>query len=144
MKPMGFLKQEVPVIDFAQWSKGTRAERIRRWPGTGPKWDSVPGGTSPVLRSEDPGVRLRRALLALATDGIDGLGNIGSWWSGTDRVPEGRAVHHVVRGGRIRLRLRAVEQPLLSADGFCPVLAASQDDSASAVALDSADQRDDA
>ncbi|OPZ07748.1 MAG: Dihydrolipoyllysine-residue acetyltransferase component of pyruvate dehydrogenase complex [candidate division BRC1 bacterium ADurb.BinA292] len=38
----------------------------------------------------------------------------------------------------------AVEQPLLSADGFCPVLAASQDDSASAVALDSADQRDDA
>ena len=26
---MGFLKQEVPVIDFEQWSKGTRAEKIR-------------------------------------------------------------------------------------------------------------------
>ncbi|WP_313674233.1 DUF3556 domain-containing protein [Mycolicibacterium sp.] len=26
---MGFLKQEVPVVDFAEWSKGTRSERIR-------------------------------------------------------------------------------------------------------------------
>lgn len=26
---MGFLKQEVPVIDFAEWSKGTRSEKIR-------------------------------------------------------------------------------------------------------------------
>ncbi len=26
---MGFLKQEVPQLDFAQWSTGTRAERIR-------------------------------------------------------------------------------------------------------------------
>ncbi len=26
---MGFLKQEVPVLDFEQWSKGTRAQKIR-------------------------------------------------------------------------------------------------------------------
>lgn len=26
---MGFLKQEVPVLDFEQWSKGSRAQRIR-------------------------------------------------------------------------------------------------------------------
>jgi hypothetical protein len=26
---MGFLKQEVPVIDFAEWSTGSRSERIR-------------------------------------------------------------------------------------------------------------------
>ena len=26
---MGFLKQEVPVIDFEQWSQGTRSEKIR-------------------------------------------------------------------------------------------------------------------
>ncbi len=26
---MGFLKQEIPVIDFAGWSKGTRSQRIR-------------------------------------------------------------------------------------------------------------------
>ena len=26
---MGFLKQEVPVIDFETWSRGTRAEKIK-------------------------------------------------------------------------------------------------------------------
>ena len=29
LAPMGFLKQEVPVIDFDEWSKGTRSEKIR-------------------------------------------------------------------------------------------------------------------
>ena len=32
---MGFLKQDAPVVDYAEWSKGTRAERIvpmaRHW-----------------------------------------------------------------------------------------------------------------
>ena len=26
---MGFLKQDVPEIDFKQWSKGTRSEKIK-------------------------------------------------------------------------------------------------------------------
>src|SRR3981189_1009951 len=36
---MGFLKQETPEIDYAEWSKGTRAEKIvpmaRHWAEVG-------------------------------------------------------------------------------------------------------------
>ena len=36
---MGFLKQDSPVVDYAEWSKGTRAERIvpmaRHWAEVG-------------------------------------------------------------------------------------------------------------
>ena len=36
---MGFLKQDAPVVDYAEWSKGTRAERIvpmaRHWAEVG-------------------------------------------------------------------------------------------------------------
>ena len=82
MKPMGFLKQEVPVIDFAQWSKGTRAERIRPMAR---HWAEVGFGTPVALHLfyvlKILAYAFAGALLALATDGIDGLGNIGSWWS---------------------------------------------------------------
>lgn len=79
---MGFLKQEVPVIDFAQWSKGTRAERIRPMAR---HWAEVGFGTPVALHLfyvlKILAYAFAGALLALATDGIDGLGNIGSWWS---------------------------------------------------------------
>ena len=36
---MGFLKQDAPVVDYAAWSKGTRAEKIvpmaRHWAEVG-------------------------------------------------------------------------------------------------------------
>lgn len=79
---MGFLKQEVPVVDFEQWSRGTRAEKIRPM---AKHWAEVGFGT-PVALHLFYVVKillyiLLAALFALATKGIDGLGNVGSWWT---------------------------------------------------------------
>ena len=79
---MGFLKQEVPVVDFEQWSRGTRAEKIRPM---AKHWAEVGFGT-PVALHLFYVVKillyiLVAALFALATKGIDGLGNVGSWWT---------------------------------------------------------------
>jgi hypothetical protein len=79
---MGFLKQEVPVIDFAEWSKGTRSEKIRPM---AKHWAEVGFGT-PVALHLFYVVKiglyiLVAALFALATKGIDGWSNIGSWWT---------------------------------------------------------------
>lgn len=79
---MGFLKQEVPVIDFVEWRKGTRAERIRPMAR---HWAEVGFGTPVALHLfyvlKILAYAFVGALFALATKGIDGLGNIGSWWS---------------------------------------------------------------
>ena len=79
---MGFLKQEVPVIDFAEWSKGTRSEKIRPM---AKHWAEVGFGTPVVLHLfyvVKIGLYiLAAALFALATKGIDGWSNIGSWWT---------------------------------------------------------------
>ncbi len=79
---MGFLKQEVPVIDFAEWSTGTRAERIRPMAR---HWAGVGFGTPVALHLfyvlKIFAYIFVGALFALATKGIDGFGNIGSWWS---------------------------------------------------------------
>jgi len=79
---MGFLKQEVPVVDFAEWSKGTRAERIRPMAR---HWAEV-GFGAPVALHLFYVLKILAyvfvgAVFALATKGIDGLGNVGSWWS---------------------------------------------------------------
>ena len=79
---MGFLKQEVPVVDFEQWSRGTRAEKIRPM---AKHWAEVGFGT-PVVLHLFYVVKillyiLVAALFALSTAGIDGLGNVGSWWT---------------------------------------------------------------
>ncbi|MFM8599429.1 MAG: DUF3556 domain-containing protein [Mycobacterium sp.] len=79
---MGFLRQEVPVVDFEQWSRGTRAEKIRPM---AKHWAEVGFGT-PVALHLFYVVKillyiLLAALFALATKGIDGLGNVGSWWT---------------------------------------------------------------
>ncbi len=79
---MGFLKQEVPVVDFDEWSKGTRAEKIRPM---AKHWAEVGFGTPVALHLfyvlkilAYIGVAI---LFALATRGIDGLGTIGQWWT---------------------------------------------------------------
>ena len=79
---MGFLKQEVPTLDFEQWSRGTRAEKIRPM---AKHWAEVGFGT-PVVLHLFYVVKillyiLAAALFALATKGIDGLGSVGSWWT---------------------------------------------------------------
>lgn len=79
---MGFLKQEVPVVDFEQWSKGTRAEKIKPMAR---HWAEVGFGT-PVVLHLFYVVKiclyiLVGALFALATKGIDGWSNIGQWWT---------------------------------------------------------------
>ncbi|WP_445166630.1 DUF3556 domain-containing protein [Mycolicibacterium sp. Dal123E01] len=79
---MGFLKQEVPVIDFETWSKGTRAEKIKPM---AKHWAEVGFGT-PVVLHLFYVVKillyvLVGALFGLATKGIGGLTDIGSWWS---------------------------------------------------------------
>lgn len=79
---MGFLKQEAPVIDFDEWSKGTRAERIRPMAR---HWAEIGFGTPVALHLFyvlKIGLYILGAwLFALATKGIDGFTNIGTWWS---------------------------------------------------------------
>jgi len=79
---MGFLKQEVPVVDFAEWSKGTRAEKIRPM---AKHWAEVGFGTPAALHLfyvvKIALYIVAGALFALATKGIDGWSNIGSWWT---------------------------------------------------------------
>ena len=79
---MGFLTQDVPVIDFDEWSRGTRAEKIRPMAR---HWAEV-GFGAPIALHLFYVVKillyiLVAALFALATRGIDGWSNIGSWWT---------------------------------------------------------------
>jgi len=79
---MGFLKQEVPVIDFDEWSRGTRAEKIKPM---AQHWAEVGFGT-PVALHLFYVIKIGLYVLggwlfALATKGIDGFTDVGSWWS---------------------------------------------------------------
>jgi hypothetical protein len=79
---MGFLKPDLPVVDFAEWSKGTRSDKIRPMAR---HWAEVGFGT-PVALHLFYVVKillyvLGAWLFALATRGIDGFTDVGSWWS---------------------------------------------------------------
>ncbi len=79
---MGFLKPDLPVVDFAEWSKGTRAEKLRPMAR---HWAEVGFGT-PVALHLFYVVKIVLYILggwlfALATKGIDGFLNVGAWWS---------------------------------------------------------------
>jgi hypothetical protein len=79
---MGFLKQDAPVVDFPEWIKGTRAERIR--PLT-LHWGEVGFGTPVVLHLFYVVKILLYVLggwlIALGTSGIDGFTNVGQWYA---------------------------------------------------------------
>ncbi|BBY34680.1 hypothetical protein BST33_14515 [Mycolicibacter minnesotensis] len=79
---MGFLKPELPVVDFAEWSKGTRSEKIRPMAR---HWAEVGFGTPVVLHLFyvlKIGLYILGAwLFALATAGIDGFTDVRQWWS---------------------------------------------------------------
>src|ERR1700757_5293024 len=79
---MGFLKPELPQVDMAEWSKGTRSEKIRPMAR---HWAEVGFGT-PVALHLFYVVKICLYILggwlfALATKGIDGFTNVGAWWS---------------------------------------------------------------
>src|SRR5271167_220567 len=79
---MGFLKPDLPVVDFAEWSKGTRAEKLRPMAR---HWAEVGFGT-PVALHLFYVVKIVLYILggwlfALTTKGIDGFLNVGAWWS---------------------------------------------------------------
>ncbi|WP_101952537.1 DUF3556 domain-containing protein [Mycobacterium sp. 3519A] len=79
---MGFLKQDAPVVDYEEWSKGTRAEKIVPMAR---HWAEVGFGT-PVVLHLFYVVKILLYILvgwlfALATDGIDGFTNVGQWYA---------------------------------------------------------------
>ncbi|MGE2719116.1 DUF3556 domain-containing protein [Mycolicibacterium celeriflavum] len=79
---MGFLKQDAPVVDFEEWSKGTRAEKIVPMAR---HWAEVGFGT-PVVLHLFYVVKillyiLGAWLIALSTTGIDGFTNVASWYN---------------------------------------------------------------
>jgi hypothetical protein len=79
---MGFLKQDAPVVDYQEWSKGTRAEKIVPMAR---HWAEVGFGT-PVVLHLFYVVKILLYILgawlfALATKGIDGFTNVGQWYA---------------------------------------------------------------
>jgi hypothetical protein len=78
---MGFLKQDSPVVDYAEWSKGTRAERIKPMAR---HWAEVGFGTPVVLHLFYVVKILLYVLVAwlivLTTTGIDGFTNVAHWY----------------------------------------------------------------
>ncbi len=78
---MGFLKQDAPVVDYAEWSKGTRAERIVPMAR---HWAEVGFGT-PVVMHLFYVVKILLYVLAawlivLSTTGIDGFTDVAAWY----------------------------------------------------------------
>ena len=78
---MGFLKQDAPVVDYAEWSKGTRAERIVPMAR---HWAEVGFGTPVVMHLFYVVKILLYVLVAwlvvLTTAGIDGFTNVAAWY----------------------------------------------------------------
>src|SRR4051794_25607107 len=78
---MGFLKQDAPVVDFAEWVKGTRSEKIRPMAR---HWAEVGFGTPVVLHlfyvAKIVVYVLIAWLLALSTSGIDGFTHVQDWY----------------------------------------------------------------
>jgi Transmembrane protein of unknown function (DUF3556) len=79
---MGFLKQDAPVVDYEEWSKGTRAEKIvpmaRHWAEVG---FGTPGVLHLFYVVKILLYILGGWLFALATKGIDGFTNVASWYA---------------------------------------------------------------
>jgi Transmembrane protein of unknown function (DUF3556) len=80
---MGFLKQNTPVIDFEEWSKGTRAERIVPMAR---HWAEVGFGTPVVLHLFYVVKILAYILIAwvlvlATTEGLGGFTDVTSWYN---------------------------------------------------------------
>ena len=80
---MGFLKQDAPVVDYAEWSKGTRAERIVPMAR---HWAEVGFGTPVVLHLFYVAKILAYILVAWVlvlstTEGLGGFTDVTSWYN---------------------------------------------------------------
>ncbi len=79
---MGFLKQDAPVIDFAEWVQGTRSEKIKPMAR---HWAEVGFGTPVVLHLfyvvKIVLYVLVAWLLALTTTGVDGFTHVKDWYA---------------------------------------------------------------
>ncbi|WP_245564032.1 DUF3556 domain-containing protein [Nocardia testacea] len=78
----GILRPSLPVVDFDEWSRGTRAEKLRPMAR---HWAEVGFGT-PVILHLCYVVKIGLYVLggwlfALTTTGIDGFTAVGTWWS---------------------------------------------------------------
>lgn len=78
----GILRPSLPVVDFDEWSRGTRAEKLRPMAR---HWAEVGFGTPVVLHLcyvVKIGLYVLGGwLFALTTTGIDGFTAVGTWWS---------------------------------------------------------------
>jgi Transmembrane protein of unknown function (DUF3556) len=79
---MGFLKQDAPVVDYEEWSKGTRAEKIvpmaRHWAEVG---FGTPGVLHLFYVVKILLYILAAWLIVLTTKGIDGFTNVTTWYA---------------------------------------------------------------
>ena len=80
---MGFLQPQLPQIDLAEWSKGTRSEKIRPMAR---HWAEVGFGTPVVLHLFYVFKILLYILFAwvlsvATTDGLAGFTKVASWYS---------------------------------------------------------------
>ena len=79
---MGFLKPELPVVDFEQWSRGTWEQKLRPMAR---HWAEVGFGT-PVVLHLFYVVKillyiLGAWLVVLTTRGVDGFTAVANWWT---------------------------------------------------------------
>lgn len=78
---MGFLTQDAPVVDYAEWSKGSRAERIVPMAR---HWAEVGFGTPVVMHlfyvAKILLYILGAWLIVLTTSGIDGFTDVAAWY----------------------------------------------------------------
>ncbi len=79
---MGFRQQDAPTVDYATWSQGTRAEKIRPM---AVHWAEVGFGTPVVLHlfyvAKVAAYVLGGWLVALSTTGVDGFFNVQAWYA---------------------------------------------------------------
>src|SRR5271166_5014656 len=79
---MGFLKPDLPVLDMAEWSKGTRSEKIRPMAR---HWAEVGFGTPVVLHLFYVAKILLYILvgwlIVFSTKGIDGFLDVKAWYA---------------------------------------------------------------
>ncbi|MBJ7288765.1 DUF3556 domain-containing protein [Williamsia sp.] len=79
---MGFLRPDLPVWDMAAWSAGSRSERIRPAAAhLARRGFGVPDALYVFYVTKIALYVLGGIGVALATTGIDGFTDIGSWWS---------------------------------------------------------------
>ncbi|MEB4211308.1 DUF3556 domain-containing protein [Mycobacterium sp. 94-17] len=79
---MGFIQPNLPVVDMAEWSKGTRAERIVPMA----RHIAEHGFGTPLVMPVMYGVKVALYVLggwlfAWSTSGIGGFTEVGAWWS---------------------------------------------------------------